>query len=342
MRLTIYNHLGILHKKRNDWKGAINYYSIALKYAHNKDKGTLFNNIGNVYKKQEKYDIAIKYYKRAIAIEEQYGDVKNLARALDNLGEVQYKTNDSSGLSNLKKALIMREKDSLVSGMITSYRHLSDYFLNAQMQDSAIINANKGLELARQSDIEKYVFDALSQKMKVHPDDQVNEYIEELEEITTIQRKTENAYASSRYNYNRKSEESARRQRNVYFLIVAIILLLIITISGYKVLKVNHRKDKLKEVHSTEARISKKVHDEVANDVYRIMNKIQRKSPSHEILDDIEAVYIKTRDISKETAAIDVLHDFKNELNDLLLTYNTQGVKVITRGVSKIDWKFFR
>lgn len=89
----------------------------------------------------------------------------------------------------------------------------------------------------------------------------------------------------------------------------------------------------------TETRISKKVHDEVANDVYHIMTKLQSSAMvNEEVLDDLEDIYVKTRDISKENSALNVKENFGELLNDLLVSYNGEKVNVVTRNLSKIDW----
>ena len=114
---------------------------------------------------------------------------------------------------------------------------------------------------------------------------------------------------------------------------------LLLTIFLYFIIKSRHKKEKLQEVYFTESRISKKVHDEVANDVYHIMTKLQSdKSSKDLILDDLEHVYLKTRDISKENSIIDVHENYDALLKDLLLSYKNDSINVITKNISKMDW----
>ena len=82
------------------------------------------------------------------------------------------------------------------------------------------------------------------------------------------------------------------------------------------------------------------MHDEVANEVYHVMTKLQiEESQNEEILDDLENIYSKTRDISKESSLIDFDQNFNELLNDLLISYKTDQVQVITRNLLNIDWK---
>src|SRR5690606_11233305 len=101
-----------------------------------------------------------------------------------------------------------------------------------------------------------------------------------------------------------------------------------------------HKKDKIQVVFNTETHISKKVHDEVANDIYHVMTKLQRNSNNkEELLDDLEKVYNRTRDISKGISAINVKNNFNDLLYDLLISYKSNEVSVIANNLSKVDWK---
>ena len=69
------------------------------------------------------------------------------------------------------------------------------------------------------------------------------------------------------------------------------------------------------------------------------MTKLQGQGSTQEsVLDDLEGIYNRTRDISKENSAIEVGENFNELINDLLFTYKSHTVNVITRNSSKIDW----
>ena len=107
----------------------------------------------------------------------------------------------------------------------------------------------------------------------------------------------------------------------------------------YFFLKTKHRRNKLLEIYNTEKRISKKIHDEVANDVYRVMSKFQSEYKYKEgLLDDLEVIYNKTRDISKENEAINFEDDFGTVLVNLFQNYDNEEVRVITKNLSSIVW----
>jgi signal transduction histidine kinase len=69
------------------------------------------------------------------------------------------------------------------------------------------------------------------------------------------------------------------------------------------------------------------------------MTKLQSKNLKEEtVLDDLEFIYAKTRDISKESGIIDFKEDFKITLKDLLLAFQTDEVSVVTKGLNDIQW----
>ena len=104
--------------------------------------------------------------------------------------------------------------------------------------------------------------------------------------------------------------------------------------------KQKHIQEKRAEVYKTETRISKKVHDEVANDLYRVMTKIQKtQTIKDDVLDDLEVVYNKTRDISKEHSIIDIQGTYEAHLRDLLLSYRNDTVNIITKDLSRVNWE---
>ena len=70
------------------------------------------------------------------------------------------------------------------------------------------------------------------------------------------------------------------------------------------------------------------------------MTKLQSNDNINEdVLDDLEQIYLKTRDISKENSTIHVNQGFEILLTDLLANYSSNQVNVITKDIVKVDWK---
>jgi signal transduction histidine kinase len=70
------------------------------------------------------------------------------------------------------------------------------------------------------------------------------------------------------------------------------------------------------------------------------MNTLQNNANINEkVIDNLEAIYIKTRNISKEHSVLDYEGDFKETLNDLLVSYNSHAVRVIIKDIDKVNWE---
>ena len=119
-----------------------------------------------------------------------------------------------------------------------------------------------------------------------------------------------------------------------------ILFIALASLSIYFILKYKHKKEKLQEVYNTETRISRTIHDEVANDVYHVMTQLQTGNDNNAaLLDDLENIYNRTRDISKQNSSIDLEMAYEELLKDLFISYRDDHVNVITKGLQHIEWK---
>lgn len=346
-RIGLYNQLGRIYRASNNYKAAINAFDEALKISKKlKDSIIILNNKANIYKDMEEYKLAIDQYSILYEKSLKLNNELQLTLVLDNLGSVQSKIFSPKALGNLNKALKIRVEENYLAGMYSSYRNLAYYYLEREDKTKALFYANKGLDVAEKINSSSYIQNALSLFMKLNDDSKVREYQRLMDSISKARQLAENKNAFIKYNLGeerKKTEaskliqEKEKRKRLTYQSISAIILMALI--ASYFVFRYRYKKGKIEEVYKTEARISKRVHDEVANDVYHVMTKLQSNSSNNEsVLDDLEKIYSKTRDISKDNSAIDVGKNFEQLLNDLLLSYKTQDVNIVTKNLSKINW----
>ena len=69
------------------------------------------------------------------------------------------------------------------------------------------------------------------------------------------------------------------------------------------------------------------------------MAQLQNKDTQQEqVLDDLEDIYNRTRDISKENSIIDLTEGFELSLSDFLRGYQNAETTIIAKNISKIDW----
>ncbi len=343
---AVYNHLGIVYRTIDQPQRAITIYEKALAVTTRlNDSIILLNNMANCYKELGQYDKSIKIFEEVY--EKNKGREKNLetARALDNLGNVQSKAGIAEGLPNMLEALLVRKEHNDKGQLFTSYKHLSEHYKNNDDTARALKYAILGKEAAALVST-SYKKEALSNLLKISDNKDISEYINITDSIAKATLKKDNKFASIEYNFIKEKERTQAaelaqaeesRLKTMYQVIGLCIFLLAIAL--YLVLRYRHKNEKIEQVYHTESEISKKVHDEVANDLYRIMAKVQTTSTKNEdFLDDLESVYNKTRDISKKHGIIDLETDYGNLLIDLLHTYKSDQVNVITKNIGSTNW----
>ena len=347
-RKALYNQLGVIYRETKKYEKALEIYDLSLTYSKKKsDSITLINNKANIYKDFGKYQKAADQLN--VAYKKIGNDTSSLqfAMIIDNLGYVQSKLENTEALPNLKKALKIREASNYLPGLYSSYKNLALYYFDRNDKTQALNFANKAYEVANSLKSATYLQNALSLYAIMNDDPKFVQFKKITDSIAEEKQLAENKNAFIKYNVANEKKRTAdallegEREKNqkLIFLILGIIILLS-SIFIYFALRIRHKKEKILQVHKTEARISKKVHDEVANDVYQLMAKLQGKYRDDEtIMDALETIYNKTRDISKENSAIEIEADFNEQLNDLLLSYQTETTAISTRNLAILDWK---
>lgn len=300
-----------------------------------------------VYMEQLNFELAeeqlLEVYNNSISL----GNPEQSARVLDNLGFVQFKLNRPDALDKLNKALDIRIDIEDYPGMYSSYKNLFLFHQNKNDTESATFYANKAYNTAKSINSASFIEDALSNMISLSSDSKMFEYKKLKDSIAKAKQISENKYALIKYNYleqeqiaNENMLQKEKEKSNRILFQALGVLVAFISVFTIIFLKSKHKKDKLQVVFNTENRISKKVHDEVANDIYHAMTKLQNNSNNDDdLLDDLEKIYNRTRDISKGISAINVEENFNDLLYDLLISYKFSEVSIIANNLSKIDWK---
>lgn len=342
----LYNELGMIHRALYNYDKALMFYEKALAAsATSEDSLKVLNNVAFTYSKQGKHDLAQIQYEKVYETSLKQNDTVMIARALNNLGSEQAKLDQPEGIKNMLKALALRKKINDSKSLYSSHKHLAQYYYAQQIEDSATHYAKEAYRLSKSINSLTFIEDALSNLMLLKRDPFIMEYVTIKDSIIKTKQLQENKFAEMQYNYSeyqRKAQQSQlaaseQRTKTLAYQFAGLVLILM-GIFFYIILRSRHKKENLLKVYETETRISKKVHDEVANDIYQMMTKLQTSQASNEpIMDDLEHIYIKTRDISKENS--DIIHeDFKMQLEDLLGSYQNKDTNVILKNLNGIDW----
>ncbi|WP_040281044.1 tetratricopeptide repeat-containing sensor histidine kinase [Psychroserpens damuponensis] len=354
-RVGLNNHLGRVYNELKDYPSALKYYKVALQLQQNpKHHNTILNNIGLISYEQTNYQKALETFIQVHRTNLITSDKKKIARSLNNIGMTLSKLDNSSGLDSLKKALLLRRKVGYNNGICDSYLKISEYYQDREDYKNANNYAVKANELAKSIGNIPYERESLSLLMQLNTNVNVQRYTKLMDSLNDVNLNLQNSYAAKKYGFEKQERlakdnelklktieldnEQQKRLKSSYLFVGILILVSAVFVVIY--MRSKHKKEKLQEVYHTETRISKKVHDEVANDVYQVMIKMQDNANKNEdVLDDLESIYTKTRDISKETSAIYTTQDFQSVIADLLLSYKSNTVQVITKDIGTIDWE---
>ncbi len=347
-KVGLYNQLGRVYRASNNWTLALNAYNEALALAQKtKDSIIILNNKANVYKDELDFESAKDIYSLLYQKSIETQDSLQIAMVLNNLGYAQLKIGSSDALQNLTSALKINEHINELSGQHSSNSYLAEYYFDRKDTAQARAYSNKALELANTINSSALKLDALSFLIRLDKNPIITEYKRLADSISHAKQLAENKNAYLKYNVveEQKKTQASKllheiesRKRLLYQFLASLILFALI--ASYFIFRYRYRKAKIEEVYKTETRIAKKVHDEVANDIYKVMTSLEN-SPQIDtgVLDEIEKIYSKTRDISRQNSVIELNQDYGQQLNDLLLGYKNQQVTVVTRNLLKINWE---
>ncbi|RIA09357.1 tetratricopeptide repeat protein [Flavobacteriaceae bacterium MAR_2010_72] len=345
-RKSLYTQLGILYREQNNKAKAIDLYQKALTIATTtRDSAVIYNNIANIHKDADDYQNANRVLNQAYQLLPRLQDTLMHALILDNKGFLKFKLQEPGALELMLQALDLRTQINNKGATYPSYKNLALFYAQ---RDSTLSKsyALKAYEVANELNSASYKEDALALLVSMSNDPYSVAYKTLNDSLTEANTLRQNKFALMKYDVSQKERQAQasalqsqrEKSKRQLFQIIALGIALV-SVLLYLALKSKHKKDKLQQVYHTESRISKKVHDEVANEVYHVITKIQGTAKSDDILDDLEHIYNKTRDISKEHSAIDVTDKFSELLNDLLLSYKTDNTNIITKNLSKTQWE---
>ena len=346
------NVIAVTDRIMGDYPNAIQDYKNALRFARTTDDSlVIFNNIANTYINLEEYDSALKILD---SIKEQSSDSLITSRILDNYFYTKWKNSKEKVLDTLENIASYRKKLEDFEGLLSSYDHI----INIQQEmdkKEARTNSEAYLDVAkRYKDVSAQV-NALKYLINLSSPLKSKEYAKEFitltDSISKVRNRIKNVFAKIKYDEEQKIKEinnlekvSAERklqiikQKNQKIIIFLILLIfLILTFFTIYYLLQKHKKEKIIQIHETEARLSKKVHDEIANDLYYLMTQVNRKDNIIQ-LDLLEDIYSRTRNISRENNLIRTDEKFEEDLRSMLNGIIQDSAKLILKEFNEIQW----
>ncbi|WP_033961689.1 tetratricopeptide repeat-containing sensor histidine kinase [Psychroserpens jangbogonensis] len=341
------NDLGKIYRYKKDYKEALKIYKTGLNLAKKKsDENIILNNIGFVYLQKNELQSALKYFDSAYKNALENNDTLNIARSLDNLGFTKSKMGRDDAEEDLIQALNIRKNVNYNNGITNSYENLAKHFQSINDSEKALFYSDKVIYLAKKSNSLEQLESALRLKIELGYDFVKSEYINIRDSIDDIKDTDRNNFNYYVYQYGKKEkqlqdsrlENAKQKSENLVYLLFGIVVFFG-SIFLYFYLKSKHKKEKLKEIYNTESRISKKVHDEVANDVFQLMTKLEHEDQiDSEVINELNSLYARTRDISKEHGTLNSDYPFVDYLGELIESFQDTETNIIIKGLTDISW----
>lgn len=356
------NHvLSVVLKENGEYQAALEKNDIALQYADDEvfNKGigkddliTFKNTRANIFKDQGKFEKAIIIYQNLLKEENQQKnkDSLEIARIKANLGYTLYLKNDFNEESKdlLYESLEEFDKRQDRSGLNSVYIKLTELY-SKQDQKKALEFANMAISNAEKMNNLKTLLDVWEVKFKtqntISKEDRDN-YFEAKNDFESQQKEVNLLFVNKKFDYEeaerkqiKAENREAQRTNQLLAALLVLIVFFVATFFIYQRIKRQHKIEKLKTVQVTEARISSKVHDELANDLYNLILQLETSSPEKEIvLDTLETIYDHARDISRQIQSVDTGKSFPDELSNLLRSYQSNAVNVLLKRYDSEIW----
>lgn len=353
----IYNELGTASFNLKDWNSVIEYAEKALKFTPDSNlRATLLNNTAVAFQRKKEYSKALRQYNRAITLTKNTGG--SYARILTNMAKTKWLDNPRYlAAPELLKALKIRRKENDLWGLSSSYSHLAEYYRYSH-PDSAFIYANEMYKISRELNNPDDQLEALQHLIRAAPAQSTKPYFLRYEQLSdslqTARNAAKNQFALIRYEAEKRKADNLKLQKEntenqyqifkqsirFYFTLFVIIVGCTLAFLWYKKRRLRLHLEAQATIRENQLMTSKKVHDIVANGLYRMMAEIENQDHLDKtlLLDQIEHMYEKSRDISYETPQ-SIEEDFAGKLAALLKSFATENTKVVLVGNNPVLWK---
>ncbi|MBB6332690.1 hypothetical protein HNP24_003682 [Chryseobacterium sediminis] len=353
---SIYNNLAISEKNLKHYAEALTWYHKALQASSdNYQKIIINNNIADTYGKLKSYPQGIRIYQSLLKDKELLQHDIDYARILDNYNYISWlENNNYKAEEGLLSAFFLRQKTNDKSGLISSHSHLAEYYLISD-KTKALHHINEKYRLAKVIKNPNDRLEALEFLVKndkgIHLKNYFTEYQYLNDSIQLSRDKAKNRFALIEFDVEKKNAENqqlkvitVQKQNRILKQNVILGILSLSLVGGsilYKRRKKRLKRENELRIKENQLHLSKKVHDVVANGIYQVMTKIENQEDfdKEKVLDELEFVYEKSRDISYEKTASENKQEFSKRVSTLIASFNNENVKTYLAGNDESIWK---
>ncbi len=343
----LYNLLAVAYDKQKRFDDALEYYKKAYNgFEDHTAKILAQNNIGLIYQQQGKHEKALQVFKPLLTKQNRKIDI---ALILGNLGYSQFKLKNPDAYPNLLKALQLTDSLKDVIGSITINIHLSEFFLDKDALKSRqyAFNAFNAARKVKSPDEEleslKWLIQTVDEKnIRTY----ANDFMVLNHSLNLSRNSAKNQFAKIKYDSKKAIEGQEKYRVRMQLALLSALLIALIAAFLFYYLKKRSQKRLIDSVNETEGRIAKKIHDELANDVYQTIAFTEIQSFNEEedkdmLLDKLANLYTKARDISQMNGEIHTGEQYGEFLLDLIDSFDSNDVNIITKSFDEVDWNKF-
>lgn len=361
---SIFNCLAISSFNLDNYSESIYWYKKAIETNEDSFSQALYkNNLAVSYLFEKDYSQSIIYLSELIndSISHKSPDLKS--KVIDNLAFTRWKQNPEMNVEReLNEALKVRIENDDHWGQIASHAHLSDYFSNKN-QNISLDHAHKMYQKATEVNSPDDRLEALQKLITLESSANSKkysiQYVSINDSLVAARNQAKDKFAKIRYDSEKNREENeilraetAEQQleierRKLYGVIsISGIILICGGFLGFnRIQKIKNQKKINDEIHATEIKISGKVHDDIANNLYGVMSLIERDNEIFErekqnlILEKLDEVYQLSRNISRENSQIETGENYPEELLNLFSNFKNDKTNVFLIGFTEEPWK---
>ena len=348
---TIYNTIAINKNDLKNYKDAITWYKKAIALSYDDRDSLMFqNNLAVAHFKIKNYDTAITIYQKLLVNDTVKNSTPLLTKVIDNYAYTKWLQDPSyKAAPELLKALSIREEQKDLWGQNASFSHLMEYYSKSQ-PDSALHYANKMYDGATRLNSANDRLTALKKLIKLGPNIAAKTNFEIYQKLgdslQTARNAAKNQFAIIRYETEKHKadnlllqQENTERRYQLIAILASTLLIMLLSIFWYKKRRRKLEADAQHAIRESKLKTSKRVHDVVANGLYRVMTEMENQEhvDKDRMLDKIEALYEKSRDISYEDDE-QINTAFHQKVSELLTSFATENTKILIAGNAADLW----
>ncbi|WP_371615087.1 ATP-binding protein [Flavobacterium sp. ACN6] len=361
----INNILGIADKELSLYDDAIFYYKESVKDSKDlEEKHAPLSNIATVYIQQKKYDEAITILESLLNKKflEKKTKASSKARIQDNLGYAYFKNGlDKKGFNLMNEGLQLKNDIHDAYASIESYLHLADYYAKKDLQKSdqnALLAYTTATKLNSIDERLEALQILISNNHSTRDTKYVQKYFKLNDSIIKVRNNFKNKSAKIKYDAKKEKDENEKLrlekaenllslQRAKYMRIVFVIVFVFLVILIAILIRYYKNKNKaieFKSSYDTETRIAKKIHDELANDVFQVIafaesQPLAKENTKENLLQKLDDIYGRVRGISRENNSIDTGVNFTKSIKEMLSAYNTAERNIMATNIENVNWE---